>query len=66
MRGRAAFSAPGDCDKAKSGVPLPIREASGRSSSTVNFTQPGVFYAVCSKGMHCLVGQHQQITVMPQ
>ena len=62
---RAAFSAPGDCDKAKSGMPLPILEAGGRSSSIVHFTQPGVFYVVCTVGMHCRVGQHQQITVTP-
>ena len=65
MCGRAAFSAPGNCDKAKSGSPLPILEAGGRSYSVVNFTQPGMFYVVCSEGMHCRVGQHQQITVAP-
>ncbi|KAK9825688.1 hypothetical protein WJX81_004287 [Elliptochloris bilobata] len=59
----APFSAPGDCGKAKSGTPLPVYEAGGVSYSAVNFTQPGTFYAVCSVGMHCYFGQHQQITV---
>ena len=59
----AAFTAPGDCGKAKSAVPLPTSPAGSMSSSLVNFTEPGVYHVVCSVGMHCMFGQHQQITV---
>ena len=44
---------------------LPIVEAGGRSYSTVNFTQPGVFYVTCSKGRDCRMGLYWQFTVMP-
>ena len=64
--GRAAFSFPADCDKAKSFMPLTIQVLDAYVCySTVNMTQTGVFHLVCSKAMHCRRGQYQQLLVLP-